>query len=513
MSGPTYRIPTAKVFLQSDGMIVPSPTKGSNVINATLAQAPLLTATYVGGGLHLNDKNLGDLILGDLGANAGTREGLKHLVEASEFIVLVGDMVELGVKMADWMGLLPPEPDPVMALLNWLDKRLNEIEDLALQSWASSRRDLIAFLRAHSTTALQFAQGYLEAGRPYNDPVWAAKLALADRDSLLAVNTFVDSGIDGGFWMRPFSWKALGINQGDIYSNWFGYYPNQAQIQKNPVWDFRFTLLATSYAIVARLAVLKAAFPESLAHGRSGCREMKRYANFLRSVAERMHNGIWAIEDLDLSEVGRFLFLWDGRMPVAAANIYSGHSLFRRLWAGDFPLLSQQQPGLWPSGLTDPHDGGGNNDAIIKRGRENAYKIGRHWWYLIYREIGMIELCKLIGDLDRACVSTRYSSFIGDAQKTLLRAQSDPGAKKAASVATALERFSSENPTPDAIQTFEIYQSLQEGGKRAREIVADCVDQLMKLVPSSQPERLNEENVKALKSRRKSTRKKTSRKS
>jgi hypothetical protein len=486
MSQPTYRIPTTNVFLQADGMVVPRPLDGATVINATLGQAPMLTAAYVGAGLHFNEKGLGDTILDDLGAKGSERATLKHLVEMTEFLVLVGDAIELGHKLADWMGWLgPAKPDPVIALLEWLDRRLNQIEDSVLQAWASSRRDMLALLRSHSSTALRFAQEYLELGRPQNDSVWAAKAALADRDSLLAVNTFIDSGIDGGFWLRPFSLKALGINPNAVYSSWLGFYPDQAQVMKNPVWDYRFTLPAAAYAIVVRLAVLRAFSPESLVQGRAGCREMRRCARFLREVAERMQSGIWAIEDLpDLSDWGRFQFLWSGLTHVAAANIYSGYAFFRKLYAYDLVDLPSQDPALWPAGLIDAHEAGGGNEQIIARGRENARRIGRHWWSLVWRGIGMVEVCQLISDVEAACTPPRYVSLIGQAQRMLLTAMTNPKAKKAASVATALARFASESDAvADANRTFQLYQSLQAGGERAQRIVARCTEELLRLAP------------------------------
>ena len=45
-------------------------------------------------------------------------------------------------------------------------------------------------------------------GSSTSDPQCAARLALADRDSLIAVNTFLGD-IEEGFWLRPNSIKAI----------------------------------------------------------------------------------------------------------------------------------------------------------------------------------------------------------------------------------------------------------------------------------------------------------------
>lgn len=492
MSQPTYRIPDTGVYLEADGTIAASPAQGATVKVATMSEAPALTAAYVGKGLQLmSDTSLGDYFLADLGASNSTREALKHVVEMTEFIVFVGDAIELGLKIAEWMGAFgSAETDPLMTILQRIDQQLRRIDDTVLQAWATTRDGMLAFLRSHSAASLRAAQDYLKLGRPRNDPFWANRMAIADRDSLIATETFIGSGIDGGFWRRPFSLKALGIDPATVHSTWLALYPDLAQIQQNPVWDYRFTLPATAYAIVVRLAVLKAISPDGLSMGGSGCREAKRYARFLRRVAERMQEGIWAIEDLDLSEAGQFQFLWSGRMPVAAANIYSGYSLFRILYAHELPRPWGSAPGLWPKGLFDPHMVGGSNASKINAGRENARLIGRHWWHLVWRGIGMVEMCQLISDVEGACTRSPVVHSIGQAQRLQLFAQASTHALKASSLATALAEFTSaDDETPDPARTFHLYQGLVAGGNDAQQLITRLNEQLTQLEPRQTPAR------------------------
>lgn len=500
MKPTTYRIPNAKVFLRDDGVIVPKPAEGATVVRATKANADQLVAAYVGAELHtLREINLGDAILTDWGASHDTRQAVKYVVEATEFIVFVSEVIELAVHIADWMGAFGPgAPDPVIMLLGHIDRRLSQIEDTVLQAWATTRSSMLAFLQAHSTVALKTAQQFLEAGRPADDPVWAAKIALAERDSLLAVETFVGSGIDGGFWLRPFSLKALGVDPNAIHSTWLGHYPNPNQVHQNPVWDYRFTLPVVSYAIMARLAVLKAVAPQSFLPDQPGCREVKGYVQFLRKVAERMQSGIWAIDDLDMSEAGQFHFLWSGKMVMAAANVFSGLSLYRTLYAHQLPPPSAHEEWLWPASLVDPHMIGQGNDHILALGRENARLIGSHWWHVIWRGIGMVELCQLISDVERACIApgpgtvvfpdTHPNNTIGDllgvAQRLVSQSQNDPKARRAAEAAAALVRYTpSGDAARDSIRTFEIYQALLAGGENARAIIAAGNEEILKLAP------------------------------
>lgn len=390
------------------------------------------------------------------------------------------------------MGLLgPPDTDPVIVMLARISDMLEKIEDTLLGTWTAIRRDNLTFLRAHSSTALRIVQEYLELGRPRNDLVWANKIAEADTMSLLAVQTFVSEGLDGGLWMRPFSLKALGINPHDISNSWLGYHPNRDQLIRKPgelVWDHRFTLPAAAYAIAVRMAVLKAVAPESLVHGRAGCREMKSYANFLRAVIKRMEEGIWTIKDLDLSGDKYFSFMWNGLHPLAGADIHSGFSFFKIMYAGDWHALKLEHPELWPPGLVNPDDYGGTAEQIIARGREAVRLVGQHWWSLIWRGIGMVELCTLISDTDGMCRNSVIVKQIAMAQKVLLTAKKSERKRTIASVASGLANLtSSGDSSADAIKTYQLYQSLSAAGDRLPDVIARATEELVRLASPELP--------------------------
>ena len=473
MSDLTYRIPTTELFLEADGTLVPKPKTGATVVDASEAMASKLTAAYVGKGLQL---------MSFTGAPSGdaTYDALKAFGEMAETIVLVGEFVELGIKIAEIIGLFPHKKDPAIVKLERLDAHLNLIEDQNLAFWRSSRSDLLALLRAHTSTALRIAHEYLELNRPQTQ-TWATKVALADHDSLFAVQAFTASDLDEGFWMRPFSLRAMGINPTAIYTSWLHYHPDRDQIAATSpltrVWDYRFALPAMVYAIVGRIAVLKAVAPQSLERGEAGCREIRGYGHFLRRVTKRIYDGIWTITELATDEWSRFLFKWDGRVPVAAAQMHGGYGFGRRVWAGQWELLHPSDPGMWPVGLVEPN-------GSFEQVDENIRKVGSHWWHLIWRNIGMLELCKIISDFDRVCTPPVYSRWIGEAQKKLIMASTNVKSRAAASVASGLAHLiSAGDAAEDSVRTFRLYESLRLENAAVRELLARTTEELLSFVP------------------------------
>ena len=485
MSDPTYRIPTTGLYLETDGTLVAKPKSGAPVVDATEAVAAKLTAAYVGKGLQL--------MSGSVEAGDGVGEALKELGDAAEGIVLVGDVIELGLKIAELMGAFPHKKDPVIAKLERIDAHLNSIEDLVLASWADSRRQQLAILRAHSAASLQIAMDYAEQNRPQS-AVWASKIAQADYNSLFAVKVFTESGVEGGFWLRPFSLKANGLSQvgmtGTPYYNqsWAHFHPDRQQILTDPgkpVWDYRFTLPATVYAMVSRLAVLKAVAPRSLQTGESGCREMRGYVRFLRAVVQRIQNGMWATQELPTDQYSRFLFGWNGWSPVAAAQIDSGYGFARAVFAYEWSTLYPADPAMWPAGLSEPFEQGRTPDEVRALANENVNRTGSHWWSLVWRDIGMLAMCRIISDLDRACTPRVFWRLIGDAQKRLIMASRDV---TPARVASGLAHLTSAgDPADDSARTFRLYESLRSGNPAVRQALIRATNELLSLTPPEEP--------------------------
>jgi hypothetical protein len=485
MSDPTYRIPTTGLYLEPDGTLVPKPKSGATVVDATEALATKLSAAYVGKGLQLMG--------GSSEAGDGVAIALEELGDAAEGIVLVGDVIELGLKIAEFLGAFPHKKDPVIAKLERIDAHLNSIEDLVLASWADSRRQQLAILRAQSATSLQIAMEYLDQNQPQS-AVWANKIAQAEFNSLFAVNVFTQSGVDGGLWLRPFSLKANGLSQvgltGTPYYNqsWGHFHPDRQQILTDPgrpVWDYRFALPATVYAMVSRLAVLKAVAPRSLQMGESGCREMRAYVRFLRSVVQRIQNGMWATQELPTDQISQFLFGWNGWSPVAAAQIDSGYGFARAVYAYEWTTLHRADPPMWPAGLSEPFAEGRTPAEVRDLTNENVRRTGSHWWSLVWRDIGMMAMCRIISDLDRACAPRVFWRLIGDAQKRLIMASTDVTSARVASGLAYLT--SAGDAADDSGRTFRLYESLRSGNPAVRQALIRATDELLALTPQEEP--------------------------
>ena len=484
MAEPTYRIPGTGLYLEPDGRVAPKPREAAAVVDATEEMARQLTAAYVGKGLQIMSNTGGVSPSGD-----STAESLKHLGEGLETVVLIGDIAEMAIGLAKFMGAFAPQKDSALVMLEQIDSRLDAIDDAVLATWAASRDDQLALLRGKAATALSAAQKYLELNRP-QDTFWQSRMALADRDSEEAVKVYTESGIDGGFWKRPFSLQAMGISPNAVHLSWLQFHPERDQILASSrlkhVWDYRFALPALVYAVIARIAVLRAVRPQSLQHGEAGCREIEGYARFLREVVARIQGGIWNLNALAADEGSRFAFLWHGRAPVAAAQMHSGYGLMRVVYAYEWEFLHPSDPALWPSGLREAHTMP-NHAAAFAQVDKNIAAVGSHWWHLIWRDIGMVEMCKILSDIDAACTQPIFSRWIGGAQERLIRASSDATSRSAASMATGLVRLTSEGDAAlDSARTFNVFEALRRDDDKVREVLLRTAAELTAL--SSEPE-------------------------
>jgi len=81
------------------------------------------------------------------------------------------DFFGFAKKLNDWVIGAHGAPDPIMAGLQQLNERLSQIQDFALGAWLSARQENLAYLMAHSSTAIQTANEFLQIGASRNDPV------------------------------------------------------------------------------------------------------------------------------------------------------------------------------------------------------------------------------------------------------------------------------------------------------------------------------------------------------
>ena len=296
-------------------------------------------------------------------------------------VSLVGDVVK-------WFLQEPAAPDPIIASLAKVDAALGALQDEVLATWVTARRDSLSLLTANSTAALQTAFEFVQSGKDASSPEWADSIALAQRDSLVAVQTFVSS-LDTGYWRRPYSIKAIS-QDGDPTSDYYGwmiYMPDRAEKDSfDTVWDYRWGLPATVYAITARLVVLR--LTGWSAEATLG--EVRQYNTFIASVYQRMDGGIRCLEPP--SSPGEDIV--HPTIPVAVADIYGGYytgGLFDTLLTPQ-DLGNRPYP---PSGIV-PYSR--DWPTVVK----NAKLITKYWRDSVATTIGLPNLLWFAGRLENA---------------------------------------------------------------------------------------------------------------
>lgn len=312
-------------------------------------------------------------------------EGLEAVGAAADLLGVIMPGLDIATGIVGWM-MTSPGPDPMMVAIKKLDSRLNEIEDLTLTAWVTAREDNLAFLLAHSSSALQTAHAFLRSGESTSSPQWAPRLALADRDSLVAVHTFVGD-LESAFWLRPHSLGA--ISQSGSPRTWMDEIPDRPEVHSfGRVWDHRWAMPAVVYAITVRLTVLRVIGAE-LSEVR---REVRRYNRFITLVFQKMESGIRSLDEYSPSQIHRF---FPRGVPIVAVDIYGGNfiggefsPLFRPGELGDRPV---------PEGLI-PTEGDGRErlESIFR----NARKVTQLWRQHVAISIGLPELLRLAGALE-----------------------------------------------------------------------------------------------------------------
>jgi hypothetical protein len=317
----------------------------------------------------------------------GSEVELREVIKASSDLMTFGALGELAVALNNL--LTPDQPDPILRGLNRINDRLNSIEDAVLAAWVTAREDNLASIRAHSAASLITAHAFLQSGASNTSPEWAAKRALAERDSLVAVQTLVGD-LEGGLWLRPFSVKAIS-QRGDpnsFYDGWLQHMSDRPEPHGfNRVWDYRWGLPALIYAVNTRIIVLKA-FGTAAGVVRG---ELAGYNNFVARVFRKMESGVRHLRDLTPVQVNR---IPTHGVPVAAADIYGGYFIGGMFDAFFKPseFLGRGYPFPPPSPLLP----GYQLDRVVHNMRE----VGGFWSDIVKREIGLPELLWYAGRLE-----------------------------------------------------------------------------------------------------------------
>ena len=307
-----------------------------------------------------------------------------------------------GVKdLNDWITGKAPAPDPIIDALNKLHSKLNEINDTVLSTWVTQREDNLAFLLAHSSAALQTVLAFKQSGSPHSDPQWAPKLAIADRDSLLAVQTFTNDWM-GGFWLRPDSLKAMSW-AGDPMSwtsGWMPHMPDRAEkLSFNRVWDPRWALPAAAYAIATRVAVMRIAGNDTNVM----IQELQRYIEFIAQVFKKRESGVRSVGTLTERQIQNIATMG---VPTAVADIYGGYYVGGLCDPMSFFIFNAKDIPKPPGFIVNTS---GHMDAIF----HNRDLLTKHWQNHVKTRIGLLKLLELNGALDNAIANLTNGTGTG----------------------------------------------------------------------------------------------------
>lgn len=471
-----FKIPDTNLYLRADGSLTPTIEPNEEVLDLTEDQSELLEVVYHGRALQQMT-----FLKGSSKGFGGVEDPFVDLIsDVMEWFTLGIDLFEFTKKLNDWITGAHDAPDPIIESLRNLHSRLSEIKDQSLAAWVTSREENLAFLLAHSSTALNTANRFLQSKASITDPVWASKIAIADRDSEIAVHTFW--GVHGGYWLRPESLAAISLT-GDptnYYRGWMPHIPDRAEVNDfKQVWDYRWALPALLYTIIVRLTVLRAfkTYPRAVQ-----CEEIQKYVKILQSVFSEMLSGIRSLDQL--SDLQRQRYLRTGHIPIAAADIYSGYYFGGVYFASDF-RRSRFAPGVAPSSW-NVYDEPPVQELPqhIDWVAYNVRMFAQHWWNLIYLRIGMDDLllfiCKLQVLCDEPWFAHLYSEVHGKIRGVSINEQARKRAFAAASLSNLVRR-SEEEPASTAARTHFLYEALQTGDERAEAIVVDCIRGLSQL--------------------------------
>jgi hypothetical protein len=336
----------------------------------------------------------------------------------------------------------------------------------------------MAFLTAHSSTALHTANAFVQTRGSRTDPVWAVRIATAERDSLLAVHTF-SNDTNGGYWLRPESLAAISWagNAADYYSGWMPHMPDRAEVKFfKQVWDYRWALPALAYAITARVAVLKIFATGSRAEHELHCTEIKSYVKILGSVFNKMSAGIRTLKKWSPLQLS--WYRTTGQIPLAAADIYGGYYLGGIFFASGL-RRKFLAPDIAPPTLIE-------YPARIEDVEYDVIAFADHWSNLIYLKIGMDSFFQFISGLAVLCDPKSYSGILARVGQTVRYAAKHEPFRKFASTAVSLsDLVATGDAVSKALLTQSLYQALSTRSEPAQEIMHQSVRDLTQLVEST----------------------------
>jgi hypothetical protein len=486
MSPIKYRIPRTTLYLSEDGVFSPKLEPGEEEVPLTRDHAAIVSSVYAGRMMQTLSNKSEDSGLGISDSVVDFFDVVSGIVSVFTYGI---DVFEIGKKLNDWLQGVPDKPDPLFRSLQQIHESLKEIKDFELASWVSNREDNIAFLLSHSATALQTANLFIQARASRTDPVWAPQIAIALRDTALAVNTFAVD-VEGGYWRRPHSIAAISVaggRPGEItyppgpeneFYGWMPHIPDRAEKDSfGRVWDYRWALPALIYTLVARAAVIRIFASGSAGERRAYCAEMNKYANVVERVFMKMTSGIRTLDRL--SPAQQHWYRVTGKIPLVTVDLYGGYYLGGYYYGSEI-RRTRFPPGLAPSPL--------HEDPVLPEHVDiSVGQFAQHWWNLVAIQIGLPDLLSFIGNLRSMCDKPWFPLFYNNVHDTIRYVRTDVDGRKLASTAANLVKWSqSADAAGEAKLTASLFTALQKGGDRTRDIMRASVRELVSVAANTE---------------------------
>lgn len=416
-----YHTPNPQLLLRSDGILVPFDITIKEIKEPVEGDLKKILPIAIGHGLTA----LSNAAASDNGSNDWLADAFNISQDNRKIMKQVGDVIDLagkisgyadfGIKALKVLGVLGEERDPLVDLLNAIDQKLNilikVVEDTTYSIWAAERGVAMANLRGQAQSAMETVQDIIIHKLDPSSALTASRLGHADRDSRECIEKLIASGIEDGYWMRPFNANAIKLD------DWKNSSDDRPPITETRlVWDYRIVLPFLCYALVARIMVLKVIY----ANEQYYCRELRRYYKFFLQLQEQMSKGIRRKLAISHGEDPNNIRHYKGYIPftAGAVDVYSGIRHFiridsdalnlssaRGLYSGPIPpsvdILDPMQVANTITLLDIDHRYEDDYRTILQKQAQVSFTILR--W-----QIGLQELCILTKNLGRICTGLHF---------------------------------------------------------------------------------------------------------
>ena len=279
-----FQTPDQSLALSEDGILVVR-TPDLDVRDPTRAELPDVLAAAFGrvmdSTVWISRSGTSMALLSSSSSQHDQYEKTRHVLEKApmfheyEFAFAIGDLM-------GWTLSHDPLLEQVKAIDHLLHAYFAQVDEQIFASWSATRLAMLADVQALASSARETMRSIVQNGDDLDAPLTVARLAIADRDSLTAVNTFTAS-VESGYWLRPYSGAAVGLD------TWGTKIDDRAPVYGDgTVWDPRLALPTLLYALTVRLIVLKALYSSR----RKYCHEINQQVLFLLKVQMHWQTGI-----------------------------------------------------------------------------------------------------------------------------------------------------------------------------------------------------------------------------